>query len=295
MNSISPRTRLEVSDARPLHPTTLALLGRVCDTTRELGAACVVAGATARDILLWHVYGQRPDRATRDVDVAVCAVSWDAHEAFIAALEGTGLFARDRNAQQRLMFRDPETGRPVPLDLVPFGQIEQPEGSIGWPPAGETVMRVLGFQEAFDTAVDVEVDAGLVVPVVTLPALAVLKLLAWQDRRAQSNKDASDLLLLLRHYLDAGNAERIWEVGGELLRQHGFDLTLAAAGLLGQDARRVVLPPTFDAIEAILGDRARYALLESDLIARAAGQMFDAVDGSEDVLRAFRNGFLDPT
>jgi predicted nucleotidyltransferase len=52
----------------------------------------------------------------------------------------------------------------MPLDLVPFGQIEQPEGSIVWPPGGDTVMNVLGFQEAVDSAVQVEVDNGLAFP-----------------------------------------------------------------------------------------------------------------------------------
>nr|WP_328807278.1 nucleotidyl transferase AbiEii/AbiGii toxin family protein [Paraburkholderia elongata] len=265
------------------------------EATRGINTPFVVAGATARDILLWHVYGQRPDRATSDVDVAVCAVSWDAHESLIAALEATGCFKRDENAQQRLIFTDPAVGRSMPLlDLVPFGQIEQPEGSIAWPPAGETVMNVLGFQEAVDTAVEVEIHEGLAVPVVTLPALALLKILAWKDRRALTNKDASDLLVLLRNYLEAGNTERIWEVGEGLLKQHEFDLTLAACGLLGRDARAVALAATTEAIDAILTDHTTYDLLRGDVLARAAGQMFDDyADGSEDALSAFRSGFLD--
>lgn len=253
-----------------------------------------MAGATARDILLWHVYGRRPTRATKDVDVAVCAVSWDAHEALVAELEARGHFSADDKALQRLWFSDAAKGYKMPLDLVPFGQIEQPEGSIAWPPAGDTVMNVLGFQEAVDSAVQVEVDDGLSVSVVTLPALALLKVLAWKDRRAESNKDASDLLVLLRNYLEAGNQERIWEVAQDLLAKHEFDLTLASCGLLGRDARDIALAATTEAVRTILADPSTYERLRSDVVARAAGPMMNHfVDGSEEALSAFRTGFLD--
>jgi len=293
MNNTYPPPHLKVADDRPLEPATIALLNSVSEATRRLGVPYVVAGATARDILLWHVYGQRPTRATKDVDVAACAVSWDAHEALVAELVANGHFKRDEKAQQRLLFNDPATGHTMPLDIVPFGQIEQPEGSIAWPPAGDTVMNVLGFQEAVDTAVEVEIDDGLAVPVVTLPALALLKIMAWKDRRALTNKDASDLLTLLHNYLDAGNNERIWDVAEDLIAQHEFDLTLAASGLLGRDARGVALAATMEAIGAILSDPPTYDLLRTDLLARAAGLLFDDyADGSEEALSAFRSGFL---
>jgi len=61
-------------------------------------------------------------------------------------------------------------------------------------------MTVLGFQEAVDTAQLVEVGEGLVVPVVSIPAFVLLKLMAWKDRRIIKNTDASDLLFVLRNY-----------------------------------------------------------------------------------------------
>jgi predicted nucleotidyltransferase len=128
---------------------------------------------------------------------------------------------------------------------------------------------------------------------VTLPALAVLKVLAWKDRRAENNKDASHLLTLLRNYLDAGNQERIWEVAQDLLTEHEFDLTLAACGLLGRDARGIALAATTEAVGTILADPSTYERLRSDVVARASGPMIDDfVDGSEGALSAFRTAFL---
>ncbi|SDI75712.1 nucleotidyl transferase AbiEii/AbiGii toxin family protein [Paraburkholderia phenazinium] len=291
MTPASPHFNLKVSEDRPLHPVTIALLGHVRDAAQQMGADFVVAGATARDIVLWHVYGIRAERATRDVDVAVCAISWTAHRELIARLEATGFFKADAKAEQSLTFEDTAVGKSAPLDLVPFGPLEAPEGTITWP-KGEFAMNVLGFQEAVATALQIEIGEGLVVPVVSLPALALLKILAWRDRRTSKNTDASDLLLVLRNYHEAGNEERIWESATDLLDAYGFDLDLAAAALLGRDARQLALPTTLATVLQLLADEGTYDLLRRDMFARAVVQIF--ADDSDKTLAAFRDALLSP-
>lgn len=293
MTDTSPTRPLEVEASRPLEPAAVALLRAVGTTCAQLDAAFVVAGATARDILMWHVHGIRPARATRDVDVAVCAVSWPFHAQLVDTLVATGRFTRAPKQQQKLLFESGMPGFRTELDLVPFGPLEAPPGEIAWPPAGEFVLNVLGFQEAVDTAQPVSIDARTVVPVARLPALALLKLLAWKDRRARQNSDAYDLLFLLRHYHDAGNRERIWDAAADLLETHAFQPGLAAAGLLARDAKRIALPQTRDAIRALLSDEATYAALRQDLLARAFALLpGEFSDDAERYLDAFRRAFL---
>ena len=56
--------------------------------------------------------------------------------------------------------------------------------------------------------------------VVNLSGLALLKLAAWVDRwRTQPGKDAYDLALILRYYMEAGNSERLYSEGAKLLEQ----------------------------------------------------------------------------
>ncbi|WP_175720629.1 nucleotidyl transferase AbiEii/AbiGii toxin family protein [Burkholderia anthina] len=293
MTDTSPIRPLEVDPRRPLEPAALALLRAVGAACTRLDAAFVVAGATARDILMWHVHGIRPVRATRDVDVAVCAVSWPFHAQLVDALVATGQFAHAPKHQQKLLFDSGAQGFRTELDLVPFGPLETPPGEIAWPPGGEFVLNVLGFQEAVETALPVSVGAGVVVPVASLPALVLLKLLAWKDRRARQNSDAYDLLFLLTHFHDAGNRERIWDVAPDLLERHGFQPALAAAALLARDAKRIALPHTRDAIHALLSDEAIYALLGQDLLARAFALLPGEFDDDADrYLDAFRGTFL---
>jgi len=293
MTDTLPIRPLEVDARRPLEPAAVALLQAIGSACARLDAAFVVAGATARDILMWHVHGIRPVRATRDVDVAVCAVSWPFHEQLVDALVATGQFTRAPKQQQKLLFESGTHGFRTELDLVPFGPLETPPGEIAWPPGGEFVLNVLGFQEAVDTALPVSIDARTVVPVASLPALALLKLLAWKDRRARQNSDAYDLLFLLRNYHDAGNRERIWDAAPDLLETHAFQPGLAAAALLARDAKRIASPHTRDAIRALLSDAATYTALGQDLLARAFAQLpGEFIDDADRYLDAFRNAFL---
>ncbi|WP_168710052.1 nucleotidyl transferase AbiEii/AbiGii toxin family protein [Massilia sp. Mn16-1_5] len=192
-----------------------------------------VIGATARDIVIEHVHGLETTRATRDVDFAVAVSSWEEFARLKEQLIGTGAF-RAGEQSQRLGFG--ENGA-YPLDLVPFDGVER-NGEIAWPPKGDFVMNVAGYTEAYESALAVEIETGFTVKILSLPAMVVLKILAWNDR-PERDKHASDVLLILRHYHQTGQFERLYDDEHiALLERHGYDAELAGAALLGRDARR---------------------------------------------------------
>ena len=129
---------------------------------------------------------------------------WVAFEALKARLLATGEFTAADTAH-RLLYGSME----VPLDLVPFGGVEGPAETVAWPPERVVVMSVVGFREAAHTAIPIVVDEALTVPVVALAALSLLNLTAWLDRHQETDKDAIDLLTLLRLYHAAGNEDRL--------------------------------------------------------------------------------------
>jgi hypothetical protein len=95
---------------------------------------------------------------------------------------------------------------------MPFGGVERPDRRIAWPPEGVEVMNVRGLTEALATAVVVRLPGGVSIDVACLPALALLKIWAWEDRRYTTpGKDASDLWMFLRHYAEAGNEDRLYD------------------------------------------------------------------------------------
>ena len=283
---------LKVPAERPVEPLTIALLRDVKDACAQLGTQFVLAGATARDILMWHLHDIKAPVATRDVDVAVCAVSWEFHDVLIDLLLQTQRFRRHPKQQQKFLFKRSPDDYEIELDVVPFGQIEGPPGEIHWPPGGDIVMTVLGFQEAVDTAEPVDIGEDLVVPVVALSAFVLLKLFAWKDRRLQKNTDAGDILFVLRNYFQAGNIERTFEQAQDLLEAVGSDPVLAAAGLLGRDVRNLASPETQAALQALLQAPEDAERLRADLEARAATLLGGFVDDSDALLATFTKELL---
>lgn len=98
-------------------------------------------------------------------------------------------------------------------------------------------MNVAGYGDAYASALDIEIEPGFQVKVVSLAAMAVLKILAWNDR-PERDKHASDVLLVLRSYHQAGQFDRIYDEALDLLEQYDYEIEVAGAALLGIDAKR---------------------------------------------------------
>lgn len=292
MNDTSTKNVLKVPADRPVEALTIALLRDVKDACASLGANFVLAGATARDILMWHLHDRKATVATRDVDVAVSAVSWEFHKTLIDLLVQTQRFKRHPKQQQKLLFTRSPEDHESELDIVPFGPIEARPGEVHWPPDGDVVMTVLAFQEAVDTAQPVDIGEGVVVPVVTVPAFVLLKIFAWKDRRLKKNTDATDILFVLRNYFDAGNRQRTYEEAMDLVEAASYDPALAAAGLLGREVGDLAYPETLTALHALLQSADTYETLRRDLDARAATLLGGFVDDSDALLATFAKEVL---
>ena len=89
--------------------------------------------------------------------------------------------------------------------------------------------------------------------VVSLAALAILKLTAWQARHYEApRKDAYDLQFIIKHYLDAGNHDRLWEEFSQWADSENFDYEFAGARMLGNDAGALLEAAGRDRIAAML-------------------------------------------
>ena len=183
--------------ANPVDPSIARVLRAVDAVARTLRYEYFLAGATARDLVLVNALGQRPGRATRDIDFGLAIQDWSQFSAFKDALTAAGGFRSDATAAQRLYYRDASAGWELPIDVIPFGPIASDEGMIAWPPKRDVVLNVAGFEDAFHSAVLLTVADDLVVRAASLPGLTILKLLAWRDRHQENNKDASDLYKLM--------------------------------------------------------------------------------------------------
>ncbi|MEW6763215.1 MAG: nucleotidyl transferase AbiEii/AbiGii toxin family protein [Pseudomonadota bacterium] len=268
---------------RPLSGTQLALLHALDEVAKQLAIPYFVVGASARDILLEHVHGIETIRATSDIDFAVAIASWDDYERLTSSLTTTGQFFRGANPHQ-LKFGAEEG--PYSLDLVPFDGIEQ-DGEIAWPPNGDFVMNVRGYADALYSALDIEIEPGFQIKVVSLPAMVILKVLAWNDRPERDNHP-SDVLFVLRNYHQAGQFDRLYDEAFEQLEKYGYEIELAGAALLGQDARRDIAQEARTQVTHVLANERAF----DKFCSQARRTSLDEVDDAKRLLRAFLDNIV---
>jgi predicted nucleotidyltransferase len=202
----------------------------------------------------------------------------------------TGRFVSAANIQQRIYFRSHSGSAGYPVDIIPFGGVEAPPLSIAWPPGQTEIMSVIGYEEALASALVVQVEAGLTVPVASLPGLTLLKLFAWRDRHAETRKDAQDIATLFRHYIAAGNLDRLYDTEMPVLQAVDYDVDLAGARLLGKDVRQIAAHATLAQVNALLSNAPLMERLVTHL--SVAFQTADnSVEAALRLLDQFKSGF----
>jgi len=221
MNNSSPLT-LNDDDGK------FDALQKIADIAAEHHIPFFLVGAMARDLLLAKVHDMSKERRTMDVDIGVMVGSWAEFSSFCAALTAKN-FERHPRMGQRFL-----SDKGIIIDIVPFGGLADSEGCISWPPDNDPKMCVTGFEDALRDCLQIKISETLFVNVVSLPGLAMLKILAWSDRNYQSSKDAQDFELLLRLYGDMSNS-RLFGPEVALMEKHNFDIDMAGPELLGQD------------------------------------------------------------
>lgn len=196
----------------------------------------LLVGAMARDINLEFRHGVRIDRRTEDIDLAFAAEDWREFNELRKSLLAHPSFKPSGRSQHKLIFNNV-----IEIDLIPFGGLERSDRTIAWPPDEDIVMRVLGLREVRNSALQIQLPRGVAVSAVSLPGLAVLKILAWSDRHHRApRKDASDLWAVMRHYLDAGNENRLYGEENFVLEIDDYNIDQCGAWLLGSDVRKLL-------------------------------------------------------
>jgi predicted nucleotidyltransferase len=247
-----------------LSPTLVAIIQLLNQQNMEY----FLVGAMAREILLFNVFEKNEGRVTRDVDFAVAVKSWSHFAKIKAGLIASSTKVRQDNQIIHRLYYDNEAGDAYPLDIIPFKGVENPKGAIKWPPDESVVMNITGYDDAMRASVAVAIENDIQTRIASLPALALLKILAWRDRRLETQKDAQDLLTLMRNYDIVENTNRLYN-SAELLslfqEKYDFQLDRSLAWLLGHDVAMISSTDTLAALGAALSDKALTAALARDM------------------------------
>lgn len=269
--------------------TPLGVVLTEMDALLEHPVDLLVIGAEARDILAAELSPGLRLVATTDVDLVLAVDDWRQYEATFAGLTSFG--------SRGMMF----TVAGVRVDIIPFGPVEDPPGTIRAQWMNEP-FSVGALRPVFDSATPMTLpDAWrLTCRVPTVAGFAALKLHAWLERSTQGvTKDAGDFGVALAWFVNhATTMERLALEHSDLLRAPEFDLQAAAAHLLGRDFAELLGEELATDLQArwSLDSRAHMARLLSSrglrgvtgvgsesqavaLLARVAGGMADVTGG----------------
>jgi predicted nucleotidyltransferase len=270
-----------------IDPVVLEAIRKIDEIAHKHETRYFLAGATAREVILRHVFGRPPGRRTLDVDFGIAVRDWDHFNTLQSSMEQAGFTAYPHKIHRLIYNSTPA----VIVDLIPFGGVESADRTISWPPEEDIVMRVTGFSDGLESAVAVRLEKNLVIPVVSLPVLLVLKLLAWVDRKHEK-RDAADIHTLLKEYGDAGNEDRLYGEEVNVLEAEGYDFELAGARLIGRDAALVISPDTRNRVRDILQSEPLMAELTNQIILLSVRNDSEYIRRQESLVSKLRHGFL---
>jgi predicted nucleotidyltransferase len=270
-----------------LDPSLVKMLRVVDQAATTLNIRFFVIGAMARAIVLEYCYGIRPGRTTRDLDIGAEVAGWEEFQQLSTKLVATGEFVETSKPHElRTDF--------CQLHIVPFGAISSDRRTITWPPEHEVVMTIVGFEEAYESAIALRLSDKpvLEVKMPTIPGMVLMKIISWNDRYPERPKDAEDLLFLMDHYSEAENDERLYREETELLQAEGFDPVIAGIRLLGRDMATIANDSTQKTVASILEDEtekhSKYRLVR-DMTKGA--RLYDAFNETLEKVKKLEQGF----
>lgn len=206
-----------------------------------------IIGAFARDIIMEYFHKIKAPRITMDIDFGIRVSNWNQFDQLITKLELSRKFKKTKE-KQRIIYED------ILIDIVPFGNISNKNEKISWPPENKVIMSVMGFNEVYNnsTLIRLQNNPSLEVKIPTIPGLAILKLLAWNDNFPNRSRDAEDLLFIMIKYEYTEIEEKLYKSELQLLESEDFDNQIAGIVLLGKEMRMICAKKTIEYIRKIL-------------------------------------------
>lgn len=226
MNNIS------INISGKIDPEKIKVLRSIKDIAESLEIPFFVVGAFAREVIFEHIHQIPSPRMTEDIDIGVEAANWEEFQRL-----KTTLLDRKILVETKMPHRFVVTESSMVVDILPYGGITGESKKISWPPDHDMVMSMLGFEEAYRSALTVRLslEPAMNILIPSAPALAILKLISWNDAYPTRERDAQDLLFILENYDATGIEAKLYDTHVPLLTEEEYDTRLASVRLLGRD------------------------------------------------------------
>jgi hypothetical protein len=235
---------------------------------RELSVPFAVVGALVPELLLDVSPGADDQRCGRNHRCSEPCRFRDAQEPTC----GLWLHSHAITASDAAPLWGPRRPPPFSESIAPGGRLQLEEGF---------VFNMAGFGQVVPNALQTVLDGGPTLPLAPLPLYALLKLVAFSDRK--QSKDLTGVFHCLQHYLEADERRYGVDHQGE-----GVPYEYTCAYLLGAEGRRFLDKPLRDAVTSVLD---RFSDPDADvigIIAREKGRVWIEDDERAQIFEHFR-------
>ncbi|MCH8905236.1 MAG: hypothetical protein IIA45_15155 [Bacteroidetes bacterium] len=205
----------------------LEQVGTVC---KELKIEFFLVGAVARNI--WYASNGKDIVGTKDIDFGIYVSSEKEYNQLRKKLLEEYNYHESTENDFCLI-----TSQGKEVDLLPFGEIEN-EGQVLIEGKGLVQVGLDGFKESYEmglTKVQIGEDTYMSC---SIPAIVILKLIAYDDRPDRRIKDVSDINSICKYYPEI-ESESIWSHHSDLYEDE-TDHQDVAMVVLGREIKKII-------------------------------------------------------
>ena len=201
---------------------------------RKFGIPYYLIGANARDVALYKA-GQKPTRATGDIDFAIMLPDISTYEALLQDLANKDFSPQKKHEGYRMHHRKTNTL----IDLLPYGGIAG-DNFVQLPGTG-IELSVVGLAEVGEEIQNFKHPEGFAIPVSPAHGVVILKLISWSER-PERTKDLKDIKDLLQAAWDLYEEELFQEGSpyADIFDTEDFRQETAAARVMGRKMQSIL-------------------------------------------------------
>ena len=228
---------------------------------KRLGIEFLIVGARARDIISQEAGLPLSPRRTADVDFGLFVDSWEILDSMRNQFKQDPDIKLNNYPKNKVRYYYKET----PFDLVPFGGVAK-EGKVSWAPFYDSIMTIIGFEEALANARIIRIG-NIDIKVVTPEMLVALKMVAWNENSSRQ-KDAQDIHYIISNYEQIDRDAYICVLDNHLdiLEYFDHDSELASTALIGIRIAKFTGQEHVALIKKVLENSERKEKLARDMI-----------------------------
>lgn len=244
-------------------------------------------GAQARDH--WYQKGGKTSRETRDVDFAVLVGSQEEYNQVRHYLQEHKSYQGTKDNFFVMI-----TPGGIQVDILPFGEIEI-DDAVVMTGEGLNRIKVNGFMEVYKTGThSIELSEGRIFKVATLPAIILLKFVAYDDRPEKRMKDAGDIANIIDNFFEL-QSENIYDNHADIFTPavDNMEMEEISAIAIGREINSIIADnnPLKARILSIL-DKHLALLAESRFLRNMLLTENDTIEKRAKLLQHIRDGII---